>query len=431
MSPKMTNLTDWPLPPDIEFIIIDYFLDDKPTLASCSLVCSRWLPPSRKHLFKDITIKETNHHPLADFLHIAEPNVPERNPTVTCPLSVLRALLSTLPHLASLCVTKFLILDDTPQKPNAEQCHPSAFELDELSVSQCSGPTKDPHPLSALICTFSSIGSLSVDRWGQWQPNPLPTFSLALLTPPVVRSLTVDLVKDAVAAHTLYALLANSPSVTDSCLTRLSVHAEDFDHVVLFTSFVNLAGAGLRDVALRVKDAEIRPQLLSGIPLTTCTALSSLALSFECLCNESDMEDAEDTRDALGLYTAILRAHRNVFVGLTTVRLEMRPIGGSMLNAFVRVAQNAYRERQEEALRTVPPPEADENRMIWEFLEDALCEFPALDRVELVLYETSRPGDTLTEAAKVELRSALAGRLPRLWPRGTAQLVFETFVHDP
>ncbi len=71
----MGDRTDWPLPPDLDFAIIDQILDDKPTLASCSLVCSRWLPLSRKHLFKDITVKRANHlspDPLADFLHVVK-----------------------------------------------------------------------------------------------------------------------------------------------------------------------------------------------------------------------------------------------------------------------------------------------------------------------------------------------------------------------
>ncbi|PIL23382.1 hypothetical protein GSI_14693 [Ganoderma sinense ZZ0214-1] len=450
---------DWPLPPDIEVIIIDYLRDDKPTLVSCSLVCSRWLPRSRKHLFKDITIKEANHltpDPLADFLRTVERSGsvnPEwaigthvktfsldgrltdqkfnrGSPTATCTLSVFRALLAILPHLTSLCVTKFLILDDTPQGPDAENYHFPPFELDELSVACCSGPTEDPHPLLALICTFSRIGSLSVDRWGKWRPGPRPTFLQAPFSPPAVRCFIMNLVRDSVAERALYALLARSPSVTDACLTRLSVNAENYDNVVMFVDFVNVAGAALRDIELRVRESDIRPDLLSGILLPTCTALSSFVLSFQCRFDDSFLEDAEDTRDVLGLYTALLRTHRNVFVGLKVVRLEMQPAGESMHNALARIAQDTFRERPEGAVHTVPPPEADQNRAVWEFLEDSLCDFPALERVELVLYETSRPRGALTETAKAELRGALGGRLPRLWASGTVQLVFETYVDD-
>lgn len=478
----MINLSaGWPLPIDLDLIIIHYLLDDKPTLASCSLVCSRWLPPSRKHLFKDIAIKGANHPTpgsLADFFRIVEHSGavnPEwaigpclkkfkldgrvtdqesslRSPTVTCTLSVLRALLSALPNLASLYVMKSLILDDTPQEPTAGQCHLSPFELDELTICQCTAPTEDPYPLFALICMFSSIGSLSVDRWGKWRPNPLPAFSLAPLSPPVVRSLVIGLVRDPVAARALYALLASSPSVADACLTRISAYACDYDDVVLFTGLVNLTGPALRDVELRVEEADICPDrksslssafahpgfrtqlacltVLGGILLTTCATLSSLTLSFECSFDDSSMQDAEDTRNMLGLYTTILRTHRNIFVELTAVRLEMRPTGQDMFDAFVRVVRDTYRVGREEMVHIVPPPEADQNRVAWEFLEDALCDFPALKHLELVLYETSRPGGTLPEAGKADLRSALAGRLPRLWPSETAQLVFETLVDD-
>nr|VWP01734.1 N/A [Ganoderma boninense] len=444
--------TDWTLPPDIEVIIIDHFLDHKPTLASCSLVCSRWLPRSRKHLFRDITIKQTDHLtlPLADFLRIVEHSGavnPEwgvgayikmlslngrladqqfnlGTPTAACTLPVLRALLARLPHLASLCVTKFLIVDDAPQIPNAGRCHLPPFEIDELSISCCSGPTKDVHPLLALICTFSRVGSLCVDRWGKRRPNPPSTFSLAPFSPPVIRSFVLGRGSDKAARRALYAVLATSPPVTDACLTRLSVNADEYDDVVMFTTFVDLAGAALRDVELRVLEPDIRLDLLSGIFLPACTALSSLTLSFQCCFNDSFLEDAEDIRDMFGVYTALLRSHCHVFVGLKTIRLEMRPIGKNMLVAFRRVAQDTFLQGPDDAVHTVPPPEADQNRAVWGFLEDVLCDFPALQRVEIVLFETPRPGGALTEAAKVELRRALEEKLPRLSRNGTAQLVF-------
>ncbi len=166
--------------------------------------------------------------------------------------------------------------------------------------------------------------------------------------------------------------------------------------------------------------------------LTTCTALSSLTLSIECTFDNWALagdEQADDTRHALHEYTQILDAHQGAFAGLTAVRLEMRPIGLEMLNAFVRVAQDIRRVWPGEATQPVEPHEAEQSRQVWVLLEHVLCGFPALERVEFVLYETSRPGGTLTEAANAELRGALERRLPSLSPSGIPQLVFETVVY--
>lgn len=100
-----------------------------------------------------------------------------------------------------------------------------------------------------------------------------------------------------------------------------------------------------------------------------------------------------------------------------------------MLDAFVRVAHDTFPRWPEKVIQVVSAEEAEQNRAVWTSLEDALRPFPALERVELVLYE--REGEMLEEEAKVELRDALERRLPRLWPSGVAQLVFEFFVYCP
>lgn len=276
----MSPHNDWLLPPDLELIIIDHFLGDKATLASCSLVCSRWLPRSRKHLFHDITIQLRNDphiDPVMDFLHIVENSKvsPEwaigtyvknlrlegtlvshlrdlETTTVTITLSVLRALMSKLPHLASLRITKSLILDDTSQDLRWTQHQHPRFELDALTISECTaGALQDPHHLLALICTFSSIGSLSVDRWGQWRPGPLPTLPPPTLSPPFIRSLALDLVEE-LAARALYTLFASSPSIMNACLARVSVYATTWGDIRRLSDFTALAGAALREVKLRV-----------------------------------------------------------------------------------------------------------------------------------------------------------------------------------
>lgn len=168
--------------------------------------------------------------------------------------------------------------------------------------------------------------------------------------------------------------------------------------------------------------------MLHDTPLTTSTTVASLTFSFDCLFDDLlavDYDEAQDTRQTLLEYAQVLGVHRVVLAGLTAVRLEMRPVGREMLDAFVRVAQDVRHVWPENTVRPVEPQEAEWSRQAWASLEDVLCAFPALQHVEFVLYETSRLGQTLAEEAKDALRSALEGRLPRLGPSGIARLVFE------
>ena len=165
------------------------------------------------------------------------------------------------------------------------------------------------------------------------------------------------------------------------------------------------------------------------MPLTTCTALSSLTLSAECIFEDpvpaARADHARETRGALRQYAQILGMYRVVFAGLTRVRLEMRPASREMFDAFVRVTQDTCRIWPEEEVLTVDPDEEQQNMETWALLESILCDFPALKRVEFVLLETSQLEGALREEAKIELRGALEGRLPRLGPSAIAQLVFE------
>ncbi|KAI0644727.1 hypothetical protein C8Q79DRAFT_973402 [Trametes meyenii] len=48
-----------PVPIDIVYMVLEYISGDKISLISCSLVCHDWLPPSRRHLFRSMTIDST------------------------------------------------------------------------------------------------------------------------------------------------------------------------------------------------------------------------------------------------------------------------------------------------------------------------------------------------------------------------------------
>ena len=92
---------------------------------------------------------------------------------------------------------------------------------------------------------------------GLKEGRALPTSLAAPLSPPIVRSLSVGRVEDVVASHALYVLLTSSPSITNACLTRISVRAVEQEDVRMFAIFANLGGAALRDVELHV-DRNIR-----------------------------------------------------------------------------------------------------------------------------------------------------------------------------
>ncbi|KAM5531610.1 hypothetical protein V8D89_014725 [Ganoderma adspersum] len=455
----MADPTTRPLPPELEFIIIDHLFSHKPALASCSLVCSRWLPPSRRHLFRHITIKPAmrlNPSPLETFLRILQDSGevypewaigpcienlaldgsilkdPRLTPTLTCSLSLLRRLLSNLPRLASLCLRYLLMSDDLVEESGAQHAGRLDFKLDDLIVYGCTAEGHDPHHFLVLICMFSSIDSLVVTRWGRFMPQFVSSFSSSVLSPPIVRSLEINWTDEPVPPA-IYALLTDSPSVANGHLTRMSLDTLSRSELHRFSNFARVAGAAFHEVVLRANSQLFDPsEMLGSVSLETCTALRSLVLSMELTLDDDNASGglhADDTREVFSAYTEFFRRHRDTFSLLTTIRFEVQPVGQWMLDAFVRVAQDTFPECVGRMTQTVSAEEAEHNRRLWESLEDVLSGFPVLERVEFVLYDMDR--EALTEEAKDQLRHALEGRLPRLWPSGVAQLVFETFVNHP
>ena len=140
-------------------------------------------------------------------------------------------------------------------------------------------------------------------------------------------------------------------------------------------------------------------------------------------------EHADDIRDKLSAYARFFQRHGDLLPLLTTIRFEMRPTGGWTLDAFVRIAQDTFPEWPERVVQVVSTEEAERNRQVWVLLEDALRGYPALERVEFVLYGRDR--ERLTEEAKDGLGNALERRLPGLWSIGVVQLEFEEFVNRP
>ena len=273
------------LPPELEFIIIDHLSTAKPALASCSLVCSRWLPPSRRHLFRDIALKPAvrlNPTLLEDFLRIldvsgevnpqwiigpcvrnltidgSDPESHFTSPVLICSLSFLHGLLFKLPLLASLCLRHLLMPNDLATHLYPEQSRLMNFKLDQLIVSGCTADGHDPHHLLALISMFSNIDSLSILQWGNFMADPIYEVSLSTLSPPLVRSLEIAWVSEGVAPA-IYALFANSSSVTNGHFTHVYLDTWADTELLDFSNFANASGLAFRKVNLRASSHLFSP----------------------------------------------------------------------------------------------------------------------------------------------------------------------------
>ena len=271
-SVKMSHSTSRPLPPELEVVVFNHLSIDKPALASCSLVCLRWLLHSRRHLFRTNTLKPKPSNPnrLLDFLQVVNNSrkfnlewVPigpcitkmtldgrfwKLHTSLTCSLSLLYAILSALPQLTSLHLPALLLSD----KPSHEFTLGDnlRFNIDEfVIVGCCKGDNDDPYLLFALLSKFSTIHSLAIVGWYLWRRHALPTLSLDAFAPPTVRSLTlVD--NSPVVARALYNLLAVSPSVTDRKLTHINIFPDEPEGFGVFSAFAKIHGQALRKVEL-------------------------------------------------------------------------------------------------------------------------------------------------------------------------------------
>ena len=465
----MVGRTKWRLPPELDSMIIDYLLDDKPALASCSLVCSRWLPRSRKHLFRAIVVEPSRrrgpHYELKDFLEALKrsrecnpewaigtsiKNVMIDGPGLTCPLSFLWTLVSDLPQLSSLHLADLVVLDDLSQEVYGLQSQRARFKLDKLFVSDCIAQAGDLKHILGLLCMFSSIRELSMMNLWHFKGNRSLTPSLTAFAIPTIQSLSVDSVSDFHVMGVFYTLLTDSPSVKNAHLTRIVLSVWTEEELSVFSDFARFAGAALQEVELHAgidyldhQDGKRRPSsVLLDLPFTchvsafdawslpTCPVFRSLVLCIECNIAVNPPSpsmarlNAERTPWTLGANARILQRHRDAFPALTILRLEMLPGDQRMAEALIHATWGGNRGQvQGDTAQSLTEDVLDE--WMWESLEDVVCGFPVLKHMELAC-----TGD-LMEGTKAELRDALEKRLPRLWQSGTAQLVTDHRTVQP
>ncbi|KAI0716602.1 hypothetical protein C8Q76DRAFT_413489 [Earliella scabrosa] len=65
---KLAELSPVSIPDDIEYAVIEAFQHNKAMLATCCLVCRRWLPVSRLYLFRSMTMSSIDRRTIPDFV---------------------------------------------------------------------------------------------------------------------------------------------------------------------------------------------------------------------------------------------------------------------------------------------------------------------------------------------------------------------------
>ena len=276
----MNECASQTLPPELHSTVIDCLRDDKTTIAACSLVCLSWLSSSRNHLFHALTIdvnpsQHGSTDRLADFIQclerseasirvtpklgyfIKELTITGNSQICRCTLSTLDTLLHKLPQLKSLSLRSLCLTDDRSDITTLQIRAGPAPSIDELTISSCTAPERDPHHLLALVCMFSGVRSLAISG-GMWSPTPLSDGRI--FEPPAIQSLAIEAVASGSASHAIFGLLANAPSDCAGHITHVRFAALDREELQVFSGFVRGSGATLRTL-----DLSINPPVLETL----------------------------------------------------------------------------------------------------------------------------------------------------------------------
>jgi hypothetical protein len=129
------------LPPEMIDAIIDQLDADPEVLALCALVCRSWVPASRRHLFRMITITKTNISDTIRLLSSVECTIANATVHLTLcdieALSNLRGITCRLPHVTQLSLQATISSDVdfpgealAPLLPNLELLQFDAFQFE-------------------------------------------------------------------------------------------------------------------------------------------------------------------------------------------------------------------------------------------------------------------------------------------------------------
>ncbi|KAI0702351.1 hypothetical protein C8T65DRAFT_655505, partial [Cerioporus squamosus] len=151
-------------PTEITEAILDNLNDDQSSLKACALVCSAWLASTRPRLFHKCTIttKERTRRLRPHIRHLDINRGQNRDNWID--LADVESLLSALPSLRSLSISKISL--DVPSGRNAEPLGPppKLGALDELSIKSSNLSTYQFETLFRLLSLFTEIHRVELVR---------------------------------------------------------------------------------------------------------------------------------------------------------------------------------------------------------------------------------------------------------------------------
>ncbi len=299
--------------------LIDDIIDSIPSkrdLSSCTLVSRSWLTRSRRNLFAEVNLKDKgvqNHfHSFLAFLtasnkdYLLGPPIsgciqrvciqncrPLSRPRERIKMDMLRSLLSLLPNLRDLELSKATFSGVTPVDPEDWLAFRS-IHLDSLSLLGVTTVSETPSEIIASLCLFSSINVLRIETLNMKgfaglynnfldstaQPiHPLlsmenPYFPSALLStenPYFPSALRVSSIKFPDSSRTPFflALIANTASV--ATITDVDVACSSSVQIRALGSFLSVVGSRIKKIAVDII------KLASEFPASAFIALLDLS----------------------------------------------------------------------------------------------------------------------------------------------------------
>ncbi len=252
------TLSQFPL--ELECAILEWLKDDRPTAASCSLVCRRWRPISQSLIYRAVDVEtfkysaEGNYRRdrIPNFLrfirtnsniahHIRELELNGRH-EATLMLDLLHAVLEELAQLRVLGLYE-LRIDHAASPEPTRPATPRTRRLDELSIVLCEFPSRQLADMFSIICRFSEIGDLAIngDNWITSSTSELEVYSTNY--PLIMRSLSLyDL---GGACTTAICHMVRASGALKGHLTSMTFRPWELEAARAFASLVYDAGPHL------------------------------------------------------------------------------------------------------------------------------------------------------------------------------------------
>ncbi|KAJ6629369.1 hypothetical protein B0H10DRAFT_1986879 [Mycena sp. CBHHK59/15] len=232
-------------PSELEDTIIDFVHSDRPTLASCGLVCRDWVPVSRYHLFSCVSLSRQSAPGFIEIMETSQTTIPLLVRDVQLHFSTV-SLPSLVPTLKRLPRTTRLTLhptrDEVTRTITTSLLSPHFAPLVQLKFDFRSR-FESLRQVVDCICLCPQLESLEVG--GSWQE--MGDFSVAPSFPPSLHTLilTCDI------ENFLSWLLALDEIPV---IPNLVLHHIVQREVTAVAKYLRIAGASLKSLALIFRD---------------------------------------------------------------------------------------------------------------------------------------------------------------------------------